>query len=164
LYWNLLAVTFSTCSLKVTRLARNVPIGCLKKNIPFHLRIWKKDVYDVEIGHEFEDWMSIRDWTSIWVTKSHQTCQKCSYRVFEKNIPFHLRIWKKDVCDVEIGHGFEDWMSIRDLTSIWVLHIFIQVQNFTFLQQLHDGHPKITIINGPAEILWTNKLTLHMNF
>ena len=29
-------------------------------------------------------------------------------------------IWGTDVCDVEIGHGFEDWTSIRAWTSIWV--------------------------------------------
>jgi hypothetical protein len=44
----------------------------LKKNIYFY----GTDVRDVEIRHEFEDWTSIRDWTSIVSQRKNTICHK----------------------------------------------------------------------------------------
>ena len=63
-------------------------------------------IWEVRNCNRFENW------TPIWeFEKGH---------IFE-NWTLILRIWGTDVCDVEIGHEFEDGTSIRGGTLIWVL-------------------------------------------
>ena len=40
------------------------------------------------------------------------------------SLDVYLRKWKT-VTDLRIGRRLEDWTSIRDCTSIWVLHIYM---------------------------------------
>ena len=66
------------------------------------------------LGLGLED-KSVTSLTSFWKIENQPYIWE-----FEKR----TLIWATDVCDVEIGHGFEDWTSIRDWTSIWVFHIY----------------------------------------
>ena len=67
LIWNLvlslLHHSFKNISLRVWRRLKYTSVTSLDAD----LRKWKAAIY-LRNGRRFEDWTSIRDWTSIWVT------------------------------------------------------------------------------------------------
>ena len=48
-----------------------------------------------------------------------------------ENLKKDIDLRYTDVCDVEIGHGFKDWRSIRGWASIRVLQIYSKFKVYT---------------------------------